>query len=215
MAVLTRRRVPPPTTALIAAIVGTSIAVALDARAGGELYQHLALRPEAVWRGEVWRLLTWPFIQAGPLALILTCVSIFVFGSALCVRWGARRYTRYVAGVLAFAGAGTCLAALAVPMWAWQSHFGGLVLCHALLIAWARQFPDAEVAMYFVLVVRGPAIVAIVIAATLVFALFLGIGWLLPELLAIAAALLVMDRPHRRWWLRLRLLLVRRRLRAV
>jgi hypothetical protein len=77
----------------------------------------------------------------------------------------------------------------------------------------------------WVAVRRVPPVTLGLIAATLVLSIAAAIDarmggplyeWVaLPELLAIAGALLYMDRPHRRWCLRLRLLLVRRRLRAV
>ena len=209
------RRLPPAITALLALTLGLTIAVALDARWGGSLDRHLSLQPEAVFRGELWRLVTWPFIHTGPLPLIFTCVTIYVFGTDLRLRWGARAFRRHLFAVLALSAAGTCLLALAVPSWSWMPHHAGLVLMDLLVIAWARQFPDAPVTMYFLLMVRGPAIVTLVIAVTLVFTIFVGIGWMSPELLAIAASLLLLDRPHRRWWLKLRLLLVRRRLRSV
>src|SRR5687768_4574650 len=57
VAVIVQPRIPPITTALIVATLALSIVAAIDARAGGELYHHLALLPEAVWRGQVWRLM--------------------------------------------------------------------------------------------------------------------------------------------------------------
>jgi membrane associated rhomboid family serine protease len=173
MVVIAQRRTPPITAALIALTLGMSIVVAIDARRGGELYHHLALLPQAVWHGQVWRLMTWPFIQGSPLSLIFACVALYAFGSDLLLTWGAARYLRYLAGIVLIAGS------------------------------------------YFVLLLRGPALVAVIVAVTVLFALFYGITWVLPELLAIAAALLYMSRSRRRWWLKLRLTIVRRRLGVV
>jgi membrane associated rhomboid family serine protease len=215
MYAVAQRRIPPITIGLIGLTLGMSIAVAIDARHGGALYDHLALCPEAVWHGQLWRLVTWPFIQASPIALILACVAIYAFGSDLLLTWGAPRYLRFIAGILLVAGVGTSVVALLLPA-AWEiSRLGGMVIADVLVIAWARQFPAHPVWVYFVVLVRGPALVSIIVAITLLFAVYAGISWMLPELLAVAAALLYMKGTPRRWWLKLRLARTRRKLRVV
>lgn len=212
---MVQRRIPPVTIALLALMLAMSLAAAVDAGLGGALYYHLALLPAAVWHGQVWRLLTWPFVIADPLALIFACVTLYVFGSDLQSTWGVARYLRYLIAVVLVAGVGTSLVGRAWPA-VWTSwHLGGLALGNALMIAWARQYPDQPVSMYFVLIVQGRALVSVVIAITLVFAAFLGPIWALPSLLAIAAALLYMNRWHRRIWLKLKLYWIRRKLRVV
>jgi membrane associated rhomboid family serine protease len=106
VAVIVQRRSPQVTTVLIAATLAMSLIAAIDRRTGGELYHHLALLPEAIWRGQIWRLVTWPFIQGSPLSLIFACVTLHVFGSDLLRAWGPGRYVRYVAGVVLMAGIG-------------------------------------------------------------------------------------------------------------
>jgi len=215
VAVYPLRRVPPITSALIGLTLGMSVVAVIDARMGGRLLWHLALIPEAVWRGQIWRLVTWPFILGGPLALIFTCIALYTFGTDLLIQWGGRRYLRYLGGVVLVAGVGTCLAALALPG-AWEMpQLGGMVLIDAIVIAWARQFPDSPVQVYFVLLLHGRALVTFTVAVTLLFAVYFGLAWALPELLAIAAALLYMHRTPRRLWLRLKLAWVRRRLSAI
>lgn len=215
MSVIVQRRIPPVTAGLIAVTLVLSLAVAIDARLGGELYRHLALSPAAIWRGEVWRLATWPFIHGGPLSLIFACVALWAFGSDLLIAWGPRRYLRYLSLIVLVAGVGTSLLGLVIPAAWWTLYLGGMVLGDALAIAWARQFPYSPVWVYFVLLLRGPAVVAVIVATTLIFAVYYGIAWALPELLTIGAALLYMSRTGRRAWLTLRLRLVRRRLRVV
>lgn len=215
MVVILQRRVPTVTVVLIALTLAVSIGAAIDARHGGGLAHALLLRPEAVWRGEVWRLVTWAFLHGSPLALLFTCATLLVFGTDLCIRWGRATYLRYLAGVVLAAALGTSLLAFVVPGASWFPYVAGLVPMHAIIIAWARQFPAQPVAAYFIVIVQGPALVQLTVAVTLVFAFFFGLVWAMPELLAVAAALLFMDRPHRRWWLKLRLWRVQRRLRVV
>jgi membrane associated rhomboid family serine protease len=215
VAVIFQRRSPQVTTVLIAATLAMSLIVAIDAGNGGELRQRLALLPEAIWRGQIWRLVTWPFIQGGPLSLIFACVTLHVFGSELVRAWGPRRFVRYVAGIVLIAGIGTTLLALVLPAARHLPQLGGLVIGDALVIAWARQFPDHSVSVNLVLPVRGRELVAVIVATTVIFAVFSGIAWMLPELLGVAAALLYGARPARRPWLKLKLAWTRRNLRVV
>lgn len=215
MAVFVQRRTPPITAGLIGLTLALSFVVAIDAGMGGQLYYHLALLPEGVWHGQLWRLVTWPFIQGGPLRLIFACVALYTFGSDLLLTWGPARYLRYLAVVALIAGVGTCLVALVLPSAWWLPRLGGTVVGDALVIAWARQFPDHPVSIYALLLLKGRALVSIVIAGTIVFGVYYGLAWVLPELLAIAAALLYTSRSARRWWLELRLRQVRGKLRVV
>ena len=210
-----QRRSPQITTVLVAATLAMSLIVAIDARHGGELYQRLALLPEAIWRGQIWRLVTWPFIQGGPLSLIFACVTLHVFGSDVVRAWDPRRFVRYLAGIVLFVGVGTSLLALVLPAAWYLPQLGGMVVGDALVIAWALHFPDRPVSIYFVLLVNGRALVSVIVAVTVVFAVFHGIAWMLPELLGVAAALLHGDRTARRSWLKLKLAWTRRKLRVV
>jgi membrane associated rhomboid family serine protease len=119
VAVIVQRRTPPVTIVLITATLAMSIVAAIDARVGGKLYQHLALLPEAIWRGQIWRFVTWPFIQGGPLPLTFASVVLHVFGPDLLRAWGPGRYLRYVGGIVLISGIGTSVLALVLPA-AWN-----------------------------------------------------------------------------------------------
>ena len=215
MVVILQRRVPTVTVVLIALTLAVTLGAAIDARHGGGLFWALLLRPEAVWRGEVWRLATWPFLHGGYLGLLFNCVTIFVFGSDLRMRWGRARYLTYLGGVVLAAGIGTSIVAMLLPGARWFPYLAGMVPMHAIIIAWARQFPEQPVMAYLILFVQGRALVQLTVGVTLVFAFLYGLVWALPELLTIAAALFAMDRPYRRWWLKLRMWRIHRRLRVV
>ncbi|HEU5056058.1 MAG TPA: rhomboid family intramembrane serine protease [Kofleriaceae bacterium] len=214
MAFIVEPRMPPVTARLLALTLGLSLAAAIDARMGGNLYHHLALVPEDVWRGQIWRLATWPFVLGGPLGLIFTCSALYVFGSDLAVAWGSRRYLRTLALVVGGAGAGTCVLGLVLPGVSWMPYLGGMALADAITIGWARQFPHQRVHIYL-LTVRGESLVNVVVAVTGIFAVYFGFTWMLPELLVVAAALVVTDRSVRRRWLTWRLARVRRHLSVV
>ena len=215
MAFIVQRQIPRVTARLIALVLGLSLVAVIDARMGGELYLWLALQPEAVWHGQLWRLATWPFVMGHPLALIYTVVALYTCGSDLVTVWGEKRTLRYLAAVVAAAGVGTALLGLVLPgVWG-MPYLGGMVLANTIIIAWARQFPEQPVQLYFFLVVRGETLVNAVIAVTAVFAVYLGLDWMMPELLAVAAALLFTSRSSRRWWLTRRYERLRRHLRVV
>ena len=214
MAFIVQPRMPPVSARLLAVTLGLSVAAAIDARMGGNLYHHLALVPEGVWHGQLWRLVAWPFVLGGPLGLIFTCSALYVLGSDLAVVWGPRRYLRYLAIAVGGAGIATCVLGLILPGVSWMPYLGGMALADAIAIAWARQFPQQLVHIYL-LTVRGESLVNVVVAVTGIFAVYFGLGWMLPELLVVAAALVVTDRTFRRRWLNWRLARVRRHLNVV
>jgi membrane associated rhomboid family serine protease len=185
-----------PVLVLLALTAATSIAAALDP----ELYIRLSLIPDRVWHGELWRLVTWPFLEGGPIALLMSCAAIYWFGGALVIAWGHARFTGYVAAVLAVASAGTTLLALVVPGATHFPYFAGFALDAALVIAWALTFPDRRLRIYYGTIVLGGRSLAHGLAAmTVLFAVFWGVAPFLPELFACAVALIATSRTWRQW----------------
>jgi hypothetical protein len=155
----------------------------------GSFAAWLALIPSRVVQGEVWRLATWPFAEPGPMALILTCASIFKFGSELAVRWGDRRLKRFATEVLVAAGLVTCLLAL-VTGHRFLVRTGGWAVADMLVIAWARQFPTARLVLYGMIVLHGKRLIQVTIGSSILFALYFGPVAMAPELTACAIAAL-------------------------
>lgn len=167
------------TVTLVASLVAT-----LD---GGWLAGLAGLAPAQIFRGQLWRLVTWALIQTDPLSLVFTCVAIYKFGGELAVRWGDRRLRRYITQLVVGGAVVTCLLAAATG-WTHLSRLGGWAVSDALVIAWARQFPDATLVLYQVLELRGPRLVAVTFAVTMIYALYMGPIAIAPELVACAAA---------------------------
>jgi membrane associated rhomboid family serine protease len=194
------RRVSP----VIAALIGLTLVTSLVAAIDGQLYYRLALIPERVWHGEVWRLVTWPFVHVSPMALVFAMVELWWFGGGLTESWSAGRLARFVGGVIIVAGAGTCvLAPLVPPAW-WAPHFAGLALGNAIAIAFGLQYPLTRIRVYGVLEISGDVLAYGTLGFTFLLGLFYGFAWALPELLAGGAAFVYMTRPDRPWWQKLR-----------
>jgi membrane associated rhomboid family serine protease len=167
----------------------TLAASIVSAFAGGALASWTALEPARVWRGELWRLVTWPFIESSPVQLVVTCIAIYKFGNELAIRWGDRRLRRFMAEILISAAVATCLLA-AISGQLHIQRLGGWAAADVLVIAWARQFPAATLTLYGMLPLHGRDLVRMTVAIAVVFAIFLGFVWMAPELAACTAAAL-------------------------
>lgn len=165
---------------------------------GGWLWSALAFSPSLVWQGEVWRLVTWIFVEPSPMMLVVTLASIYKFGGELAPRWGDRRLRRYAIEVLVGSAVVTTLLALVSDNIWLVFCDGGWSVGDALVIAWARQFPSRELVIYQVITVRGQQLVLSTIGVTVLFALAAGVWSWTPELLVcIAAALYPASRLRR------------------
>ena len=77
----------------------------------------------------------------------------------------------------------TCiLAALAGVTY--MHRLGGWAVTEALVIAWARQFPDRGLVLYGLVALRGRQLVQLTVGGALLFAVFYGPLAMAPELVA-------------------------------
>jgi membrane associated rhomboid family serine protease len=172
-------------TRWIAVTLGLSIISALDR---GFVASWAALVPARVFRGELWRLVTWPLIEAGPIQLVMTCAAIYKFGGELAVRWGDRRLQRFMLELVIAAGVITCLLSALFGMHYFQ-RLGGWLVIDVLIIAWARQFPQAVLRFYYgMLELHGRQLIGFVLGMNLLFAIYFGPFAVAPELVACIVA---------------------------
>ena len=174
-------------------LVTNWIIVTLAASIGALLYAPIqywaALQPSRVFHGELWRLFTWPFVETGPITLVITCLSIYKFGGELVVRWGERRLQRFMAQVLLAAGVVTCLLAMIAGA-QYLRRFGGFAVMNVLVIAWARQFPERKMLVYNLVAFSGQRLVNVTCGIVIVLAIATSPVWMAPELSACAFAAL-------------------------
>jgi len=87
--------------------------------AGAHLEDHLALYPRDLSRGCLWQLLTFQFLHAGPLHLILNCVMLYLFGRPVEQALGRAPFVRLYLASGAFGGL-----LQAACSWVFPGHFG-------------------------------------------------------------------------------------------
>jgi membrane associated rhomboid family serine protease len=182
-------RMPWTVGLLLSVTLALSLFVAFGSRHSAPLFELAALVPADVWRGQAWRLVTWPWIEPSPLSLIFTCLFIYWFGKDLGFEWGATRFLQVFGVVVFTAAVGTSLVALVDRAVLDQSYIGGWALTAAMTVAWGLWFPDRVVRIYFVLPIRGYWLAWLTVAVTVIFAVYSGWEHFLPELFAEAAIL--------------------------
>jgi membrane associated rhomboid family serine protease len=177
-------RVPWGVGLVLAITVVLSLLVAFGDRHAGSLFDLTALIPEAVWRGQIWRLATWAFVEPSPIGLIFGCLVLYWFGGDLAREWGSRRFLTVYAGIALTASILTCLIARVDRAVLEHPYLGTWSIGAALVVAWGLWFPDRVIRIYFVLPIRGYVLAWATIAITVIFAVYSGWERYLPELCA-------------------------------
>ena len=203
--------VPKPIAWLIALALFMSAGASVLGQLGVPLLDYTLLETRRVWRGEIWRLLTWSVIDLRPLGLIFGCVALYFFGSDLARRWGTRRFFATYFGGAVITAVVTCLIAKLLPAVSLFPHMGLWPMQEAMIIAWAVLNPGAKVLVYFVLPISSRHMIGITIAATVIFAALSSFYAFVPHFVAEALALVYLDVfSFRRLYLRGRMAMLQR-----
>lgn len=80
------------------------------------LEPYLGLYPAGLLRGHVWQLLTFQFLHAGPLHLVLNCVMLYLFGRSVETALGAWRFLVLYVGSGVVGGLLQAVLSLLFPM---------------------------------------------------------------------------------------------------
>jgi len=201
-------RIPTAVGILIGLTLGSTILAAVGSRNGWPILEYGVLRPDLVWHGQVWRLLTWAFFEfsLAPLGLVFACACLFSFGRELCYRWGAAWLLWSYAAVTVLTGLVTCLVGFLWPSVMINAYFTAWATIDAMIIAWAIAVPHAQMVFNFVLPLRGRQIIYVTIGITVLAGLFAGLHQVVPHLVAIAATMFYMRDPALySFWLRMKL----------
>ncbi len=190
-----QRRFPPFTVALIALnLAAFLLEMWIDTRTDFPLEQYGALSLSGLRHGYVWQLLTFQFLHAGWVHLLLNCWGIFVFTPPLEATLGKGRLaTLYLFSGVA-GGALQIFASILSP-----GRFGGPEVgvvgasagLFGLIAAFTSIFPDARmtVLIFFVIPVRMTANRLLTLAGVLTALGIMFPNWLLGKHVAHAAHL--------------------------
>ena len=189
-------RVPPAVGGLILATGLLSVGSVIAERSGLPILQLSLLAPAAIWAGQVWRLVTWPFFETDPIGLLFGLLMLFWFGRDLALAWGERRFLLAYLGLAAAAGAVTALAGLAWPeVMVLVRAPGPWPVVDGLVVAWALLFPGRQILVWFALPVSGRGLLWLTVGGTLLYSAFGGLAAYVPHLSAEAVAALAVLRP--------------------
>jgi membrane associated rhomboid family serine protease len=153
---------------------------------------NVALSPEGVLHGELWRLVSWPFVQRDPLTLLFGGFMLYWLGQQLAYAWSERRFLSRFFGYAAFATVATTIVAWIWPPLRDLTHLGMWPVVNAFIVSWAMLYPDRQVNIWGVLPITGRTAAWLVLGGTILYGIagggLVGIAAFTPHLFAIAAA---------------------------
>ena len=120
---------------------------------GSRLYNLMTLSRAAIFRGEIWRLVTFIFIppNSSPLFILFAPYFYYTIGLVLEARWGTVRFNLYYAvGMLA-----------AVVSCLLTGYATNTFLNLSLLFAYAALYPDEQVLLFMFLPIKMKYLAAI------------------------------------------------------
>ncbi len=161
-----------------------------------DFLNYLTLNPYKIFRGQVWRLLTWVVIPPSAPSIFTLIMLYFYFsiGNTLERTWGTFRYNVYLLGgmllmvigavlyyivcqipaiqtsmlasAISYSTGGTNLIADA---WDMIAHsFSTYYVCMSIILAFAATFPDVQILIMFILPIKIK-VLGIIYAVMLVF----------------------------------------------
>jgi membrane associated rhomboid family serine protease len=151
----------------------------------------VALSPEAVLQGQLWRLVSWPFVMQDPLDLAFAGILLYGLGQQLAFAWSERRFLSRFFGYAAFATVGTTVVAWFAPELV-RPHVGAWPIVNAFVVSWGLLYPDRHVNLFFVLPISGRIAAWLMLGGTVLYGIarggLPGVVAFAPHLFAIGAA---------------------------
>jgi membrane associated rhomboid family serine protease len=204
--------IPKPIVWLGAAILLASAGGAILQGLGIPVLSYGVLIASKVWRGEIWRLLTWSLMALDPMGLVFSLLALFFFGPDLMSRWGRTAFfTRYFATGAIVGALTSLIARFLAPMISPLAQAGVYPVIEAMVIAWAVMFPDRTILLMLVLPIKARYLISVTIFIVFLLGVFSSFLLYIPHYLAIALALVYMDVfSFRRTYLRARMAMLQR-----
>ena len=183
-------RVPASLGLVLALMLAMSVWGWLDRT--GSFQMLAALSPSGLMQGQVWRLVSWPFVQQDPFALLFGGFMLYWLGQQLAFVWSERRFLLRFFGYAAFATVATTLLSLVYTPLEGLHHVGVWPVANAFIVSWAMLYPDRQVNIWGVLPITGRTAAWLVLGGTLLYGIagggLLGIAAFAPHLFALGLA---------------------------
>jgi len=132
---------------LVNILAGFQVVVWLLVLLQPEFVDWLLLDSKSVFKGQLWRLITWMFVPGtmGPIWMLLMVMVMITIGNGLEQAWGAFRLNLYIFG-------GMISVIIGALIFGFQPQ--GLTLYTTLFLAFATLFPNFEFMLFFILPVK-------------------------------------------------------------
>jgi membrane associated rhomboid family serine protease len=158
----------PVTKWLIGATLGITLLLRLtEARTGIGIGDFVFIA-DNVLAGQVWRLVTYVFVEPSAMNLIVSLLFLYLFGGSFERQWGSRSYLRFVGlssiGAVLIAIPLTLLVNFALPFNDAGVATGPGPALTALLVSLAVVSPDTNIMLGFVLPIRVRTLVLLMLA---------------------------------------------------
>ncbi len=128
------------------------------------IYQWIVLSPYYIFRGQIWRLVTWLIVPPSSLDIFTIIMLLFYYsiGTSLERTIGAFRYNVFifggviltVLGMMGLYGVGRLMGMNLQELVNMTSYATTYYLCMSMFLAYALFYPDMQVLLYFVIPVK-------------------------------------------------------------
>jgi len=165
---------------LIAYVAVFIVQMTVDRFMGGNLAGWFALIPIQVLHGKIWQVLTYSFLYADVMHLVLNALVLAFVGPDIEALWGRRKFLVYYFFCTTMAGLFYLLAQLVMwnPIYLGLPMLGASGGLYGLLLAYGILFPDRELLFMMLFPMKARQFVWILAGVEFLQALFSGQGGL-------------------------------------
>ncbi len=171
------RSIPVTATISIAIVVTSMVGRLLDTRFGFGI-STLHFTTTSIFELELWRLVTYPFVESTFLGLVLGVLVFWIFGGWFESRYGHRDFLRFFAyssiGAALFAVPLSYLVNLLMPFYDPGIAEGPGPAIDAMLVALALSSPNSNVLFGFVLPMKARTIIYFILGLQVVMGVMNG-----------------------------------------
>ena len=152
----------------------------VDQFMGGNLKSLFALIPNAVLHGKLWQVITYSFLHADVMHLVLNCMVLAFVGSDVEAVWGRKKFLGYYFYCTLMAGLFYLLVQFLMnnPIYMGLPMVGASGGIYGLLLAYGLLFPDREMMFMMIFPMKAKQFVWVLAGIEFLQALFSGQGGL-------------------------------------